>query len=84
MQVLRNVYVWLTVGSVAFFTLMASTHSFGMGFITACILAVVWYAVGLQQNPGPPRELKGRYMDYETGELRTDENESAGPGSSSP
>jgi hypothetical protein len=83
MRFLRNEYFWLSLGSIAFFVLMASSHSFFVGFATACILAVVWYAVELRRNPSPPRELKGRYMDYETGELRTDENESAGPGSSS-
>ena len=75
MQILRNIYFWLTIGSIAFFFLASTTHSFGMGFFTACILAVIWYAVDLRMNPGPPRGLKPRYWDYETGELRTEEDD---------
>jgi hypothetical protein len=84
MRFLRNDYFWLSLGSIAFFVLMAFSHSFYVGFATACILAEVWYAVDHQKHPGPPRGLKRRYMDYETGELRTEENDSAEPGSSSP
>lgn len=84
MQILRNEYFWLSLGSVAFLVLASLSHNFWMGFLTACILAVVWYAVDHQKHPGPPRGLKSRYMDHETGELRTDENEPAGPGTSSP
>jgi hypothetical protein len=76
MRFLRNEYFWLSVGSIALLILASFSHSFWMGVMATCVLAVVWYAVDHQKNPGPPRGFKTRYMDYETGELRTEENDS--------